>query len=63
MSALLPKADIAEQYDDVRFVPKADIKIALSGPSLLRCAASDAMLLIIVRFLVRLTLNCFGIDY
>src|ERR1700730_3018572 len=35
-------------------------EIALSGPSLLRCAASDTMLLIIARFLVRLTIDCFG---
>ena len=48
---------------DVRLGPKADIKIALSG-ALLCYAASDAMLLIIVGFLVRLTsINCFGINY
>jgi hypothetical protein len=28
MSALLPKADIAEQSLDVRFVPEADIRLS-----------------------------------
>ena len=49
-------ADGLKALDPNRPIREADIKIALSGPSLLRCAASDAMLLIIVRFLIRLTL-------
>jgi hypothetical protein len=64
MSASPLVADLKQTWPDVSSGPFADIKIGLSGPSLLRCAASDAMLLIIVRFLIRLTLlNCFEIDY
>jgi len=64
MSALPLKADMAQHNRHVRFGPYVDIKVALSGSSPLCYAASDAMMLIIVRFLVRLTsLYCFGIDY
>jgi len=64
MSVLTQQADIDRRLSQVCFGPYVDIKVALSGSSPLCYAASDAMMLIIVRFLVRLTsLYCFGIDY
>jgi hypothetical protein len=49
MSALPPKADIAERAYDVRFVPKADIRLGctyfrlLGGQEVTHCVASISM--------------------